>query len=245
MITVASVYRMGGAYDEVYVERLAAGVRRTLSLPHRFVCLTDSPKKNLEHCLITSVIPLKQSWPGWWAKMELFGLPGPVLYFDLDTVLVGSIDDLARWVMETKDVLLMLRDFYTRDRSSGILGWNGDLRWVLDSFERDYANRAAWRRSRAAISMFTGRERFRGDQDWLRFFLPGHSELLVALVQNVVSGIYSYKVHVRGREDVPDDARIICFHGRPRPREVENIPWMKKNWSDSIEVLAGAKERAE
>lgn len=234
MLTVVSVYKTGGDYSWEYVRRLAEGVKRWLKIPHRFVCITD---ERMNDPGIFYIRYLKRNWPSWWAKMEVFDLLGPVLYFDLDTVLVGSIDDLARWVMETKDVLLMLRDFYTRDRSSGILGWNGDLRWVLDSFERDYANRATWHRSRAAISMFAGRERFRGDQDWLRFFLLGHSELLVALAQNVMSGIYSYKVHVKDK-GLPSDAKIICFHGRPRPHEVASLDWMQEFWRTESEQPA-------
>lgn len=50
----------------------------------------------------------------------------------------------------------------------------------------------------------------RGDGDFLRQFphefIPDH-----------VSGIYSYKAHCIG--GIPDDARVVCFHGRPKPHE--------------------------
>jgi len=242
VITVASVYKTGGDYDERYVERLAASVQRMLSLPHRFVCLTDLPRRRLDQYAADEMIPLEHDWPSWWAKMELFGLPGPLLYFDLDTVLTGSIDDLARWVMNTQDTLLMLRDFYRHNRSSGILGWNGDLKWILDAFVEHYASQATWHKHPNAIHMLVKRKRFRGDQEWLRSFLPSHPQLSVALAQDVMSGIYSYKVHVEANGLIPDDAKIICFHGRPRPHEVQTAAWMREFWGASAISLQEDKQ---
>jgi len=229
VITVASVYKTGGDYDEAYVERLAVGVHRMLSLPHRFVCLTDVVEKFRGCPGLDNAIPLQYNCPKWWAKMELFGLPGPVLYFDLDTILTGSIDSLAKWIIESKDSLLMLRGFYKNDQCSGILGWNGDLKWILNSFVEHYANQATWRKQPNAITMLVRRERFRGDQEWLRSFLHSYPQLSVTLAQNVVSGIYSYKVHVKNKE-LPPDAKVICFHGRPRPHELKDSDGVKNLW---------------
>jgi len=228
VITVVCVLKMGGDFDPGYVERLAAGVHRTLSPPHRFVCLSDVPHKIAidPRSHVDQVIPLQYDWPGWWAKIEVFGLPGPVLYFDLDTVLIDSINELAGWVARSKDCLLMLRDFYTNKHSSGILGWNGDLRWVLDSFVEQHASGATWHQRLNVTWLLTKGGRFRGDQEWLRCFLPDHPELSIVLAQNVVSGIYSYKVHVRGNGLIPKDAKVICFHGRPRPHEIDH-GWMQ------------------
>ncbi|MGH8338151.1 MAG: hypothetical protein ACRETL_15305, partial [Gammaproteobacteria bacterium] len=54
-------------------------------------------------------IPLLHDWPGWWAKMELFrpDVRGDFLFMDLDTVIVGPLDNFARI-----DKLTILRDFY-------------------------------------------------------------------------------------------------------------------------------------
>ena len=41
---------------------------------------------------------LSALYPGWWAKINLFApgmFDGPVLYFDLDTMPVGTLDGLA------------------------------------------------------------------------------------------------------------------------------------------------------
>ncbi|MCC7347678.1 MAG: hypothetical protein IT538_09805 [Variibacter sp.] len=97
-LTVACVYRSGGkVYSARYVHVLRDMVARNLSLPHRFVCLTDDPAVETER------IPLVTDWPGYWSKLELYrpGLfGGPVLYVDLDTIIHGSIDRLGQMAGE-------------------------------------------------------------------------------------------------------------------------------------------------
>ena len=88
-LTVACVYRSGGKmYSTEYVRVLRDMVARNLTRPHRFVCLSDVE-------VPCERIPLITDWPGFYAKIEIFrrGLfQGPVLYFDLDTIIHGSIE---------------------------------------------------------------------------------------------------------------------------------------------------------
>jgi len=90
-LTIACVLRSGGDFDQEYVERLRDGVAANLSLPHRFVCLSDVE-------VPCERLALQHGWPGWWSKLELFEqLKGRVLYFDLDTVIAGSLDEIASY----------------------------------------------------------------------------------------------------------------------------------------------------
>jgi hypothetical protein len=98
MITVACVLVKGHVvYQTEYVTNLRAMVARHLQRPHRFVCLTDRPQwlSHVETIQIPTASPLK----GWWAKIRLFdqslGLSGRVLYLDLDTLVVGSLDPIV------------------------------------------------------------------------------------------------------------------------------------------------------
>lgn len=225
MITIACVLKTGGDYDVDYVRRLQVGVAAHLSVPYRFVCLSDVD-------VPCERIPLVHSWPGWWAKMELFKLRGPVLYLDLDTVIVGSLDQLANHISTLQGSLIMLRGFYKQDRCSGLLGWNGDVSKVFDDFYESYAKTATFKQRPNATYMIAGRQQFRGDQEWLREYLKGAgSSLSVTMAQDIMPGIYSYKVHVQRTEKLPQDAKIICFHGRPRPVELDPAPdWLKQHW---------------
>lgn len=89
-LTIACVLRSGGVYDAEWVAKLQRGVARHMTLPHRFVCLSDVD-------VPCERIPLVTDWPGWWSKIELFrkGLfDGPVLYTDLDSVITGPLDGM-------------------------------------------------------------------------------------------------------------------------------------------------------
>jgi len=98
-LNVVCVYKTGRVYTEEYVRKLYEGVSANLSLDHEFICLTDSPS-SVGFC---ETIPLKHKWPGWWSKIELFRPDLPFqacLYFDLDTIILGNIDELVRLAFE-------------------------------------------------------------------------------------------------------------------------------------------------
>lgn len=138
MINIVCVLRQGGkvGYDATWVDKLQRGVQRNLSIPHRFVCLSDVD-------VLCERIPLENvsnnKEPGWWAKLQLFrpGLfDGPVLYFDLDTVITGNLDDLVTTVMSQNN-FLMERDNHFNISSSAILYWNGDYSNIYHEYMKD------------------------------------------------------------------------------------------------------------
>jgi len=212
MITVACVLRSGGDYDRSYVDKLASGIGENLHIPHRLVCLTDR-RAEISGMECKGLL---YEWPGWWSKIEVFGLEPPVLYFDLDTVITGDITPLAQSVADSCDGLMMLRGFYRSDKCSGIMGWRQDMKWLLGRFLEHYAPRAKFGNH---YDMRVNGNRYRGDQDWLAA-VTQKERTPVTFAQDVFPGIYSYKVDVAGR-GIPDDARVICFHGKPRPHEVQ------------------------
>jgi len=56
-------------------------------------------------------------------------------------------------------------------------------------------------------------DRLRGDQDWFHVKMAGQDRFPRRWVP-------SYKAHVRPTGRVPADARVVVFHGRPKPWEV-------------------------
>lgn len=194
---VACVLRSGGHYDVEYVERLRDGVAKHLPIDHRFVCISDVN-------VPCERIVLRSTWPGWWAKIELFWRSQPVLYFDLDTIICGDLSDIA--AQAEKPEFTILRDFYRKDGlGSGMMAWGIDMKSLYDRFfERP--------------SEFIDKYRGRGDQG----FIEDHVDRkITATWQDRLPGqVVSYKVHVRDAGKVPEGARVICFHGNPRPREI-------------------------
>src|SRR4029077_4234365 len=103
--------RAGEKFSPAYVVHLKDMVIRNLdAVEGRFVCFTDRPHELPEGI---GTAPLPADLPGWWSKLALFrkGLfpdGDRVLFFDLDTLIVGAIDRLAAYNGD----FAILQDFY-------------------------------------------------------------------------------------------------------------------------------------
>lgn len=213
MITVACVLRSGGIYDAKWVRKLRDGVARHLTMPHRFVCLSDVG-------VPCERIALKTDWRGWWSKIELFrhGLfDGPVLYFDLDTVIVGSLDAIAAY----PHLFTMAHEFYRPHLlCSTAMAWTGDYSFIHRAFAADPVVIAA------KYDAVTPDDRV-GDQAFIEDCLKGRK---VDTFRDLFGerSIASYKVHAC-QAAPPADAAAVAFHGRPKPHEL-NTGWVPQAW---------------
>lgn len=205
MVTVACVLKAGGIYTPEWVARLNAAVTRHLPIDYRFVCLSDVD-------VPCERIPLEHGWPGWWAKLELFRLPGPVLYLDLDTAIVGDLSDIAAQADHCEFTLL--RDFYRGGDGlgSGLMGWNIDVSRIYDQFAVDPVG---WQqRIRGGDQAFIEQAvNFRGVARW-QDRLPGQ--------------VVSYKVHCRC--GIPSNARVVCLHGAPKFGDMPADDAVRQAW---------------
>lgn len=206
MITVACVLRSGGRYTPEWVRKLQAGVAKHARGDYRFVCLSDVD-------VPCERIPLREDWPRWWCKIELYTpgqFEGPVLFLDLDTVVVGDPLPLAR----TTPGVTMVSDFYwPREGNSCALSWHGDdMAKVKRAFDRNPRGTIMrWDRARGAKI---------GDQGFTFAtmrpvdFFPRDE-------------VVSYKRS--GRNGPPQGARLMCYHGNPKPDQRE-AGWSYDEW---------------
>ena len=116
MTLVACVLRSGGDFDARWVLALLRGLRASLT-DFDLVCLSDVRFRILG----VERVALRYSWRGWWSKVELFR-PGlfdrPVLYLDLDSLPIGSLEEIASY----RGSLAALSDFYEPKKlASGVL----------------------------------------------------------------------------------------------------------------------------
>ena len=130
MINVVCVLREGGkvGYDATWVTKLKNSVDRNLTLPHRFICLSDCDVK-------CDRIPLDTDGDGFWAKLQLFKpnlFNGPVLYLDLDTVICSNINEIIKSVMNEKFVMWLEAD--KQIHSSAMMWWQGDYSYLWDLY---------------------------------------------------------------------------------------------------------------
>lgn len=202
---VLCVLRSGGEYRPEHVTRLRDQV--LVHLPTAdFWCLSDVDVPGVQ------ILPLKFDWPGWWSKMEIFrpSIKGPVLFFDLDTSIVGDLTDIARI-----DRLAIMRDVYRR----------GGLQSSM-MFLPEVARERIWFEWIDRPEHWMQIYQRGGDQAFLeRFWLDR-----AARWQDELPGqLVSYKAHVRkavhkdrefGDGSIPDGARVVVFHGLPRPWQI-------------------------
>ena len=207
-----------------YVRRLRDAVARNLPLPHRFIAFCDAANAVAVAREGVEVRPLDPpSWRGCLPKLYAYspdaGLAGRVLILDLDNVIVGDLTPLARY----SGPLAVRAQFR---------GWpaervpDGDMIGFAAGSETAARLWADATRDPAALEHSTGgRERY-----FLRRYEP---DLWQALLGS--RAILSYKRHMRGRDDIPEGARIISCHDgaakRPtcRPHQLREA-WVRRHW---------------
>lgn len=208
-MTIACVLKLGGHYTREWVYALKRGINRHAeTVLHNdldgseFVCLTDDPG-------VTPLwrVPLKHGWPGWWSKLELFrpGLfKGPVLYLDLDTLVVGDLTDLCSYTGD----FAMLSDFYRpKVAQSGVMLWTPGPH--TEFMYREFV--AGWYDNPGGHR----KPKYRGDGEWIHAHFQRTGVITADRIQALYPGqVVSLKVHAR--EGPPDGARLVCGHGNPR-----------------------------
>ena len=204
MISVFCVLRSGGEYKPNHVLRLHRQVLNHLP-DADFRCLSDIEIKGIR------TLPLIYDWPGWWSKMELFRpeISGDILFMDLDTSIVGSFADIA-----SINQLALMRDIYRPE------GLQSSIMYIPEAAREEIW--AEWiERPQHWMEIYQKG----GDQAFLeRFWLDRASRW-----QDLLPGqIISWKSHVRpavygdesGNGSIPADARVVIFHGKPRPWDI-------------------------
>jgi hypothetical protein len=156
----------------------------------------------------------------WWYKMQLFNSQyhaGPLLYFDLDTVIVDNID----WIwQQSLQYFWSIRDFkYLWNAQS--TGLNSSIMW-WDTRNYD----AVWQQFSNANLGKILRE-YRGDQDYItahvrnaeqRFFDPRR---IKSWRWQCLDGGYNFQTQKYLRPNtgtyVDADTSVLIFHGQPKP----------------------------
>ena len=187
--TPVTVLRSGGEYKPEHVQRLAKMVPG-------LVCLSDVDIPGVP------TVKLKQDWPAWWAKMELFGpaFETDILHIDLDTTVLGDITPFLKAGKTT-----LLGDFYYPGTlASGFMYIHQDDKAkVWKEFIKN---------PEEVINKFKHPPLI-GDQGFLNGVLEAQTWQKI-----LPNKVVSYKVHCR--EGIPKEASVICFHGKPRPWDV-------------------------
>lgn len=187
-------------YGAKYVSELFNGIWDHLACVAdcKLWCLTDDP---LTLPFDVKAIEPEPGLQGWWNKLSLFkpGLfKGQVLYFDLDTMIVGDISGFANYQGD----FAALRDPYFHAQTcSAIMAWEAG---VMDHVYIEWQAMGRPRMDPRGDQQFIGM--IHPKADYWQDFLPGQA--------------VSFKADCMPLGHVPEDARVIYFHGRPKPHEI-------------------------
>lgn len=190
---IVTLLKSGGEYTAEHVALLRKQVMRH-NPAAEFICIGDDDLEN--------------DWPGWWSKMELFKMKGPLLFLDLDTIVTGDLSGLFDVVK--KNPFVILRDVYrgktdVRAMQSSVMGWSGDVSVLYEAFKAGHDK---------YMSLY------HGDQNFIEDYWPLSDPVFF---QDIIpNALQSFKVDVRGRGIHPD-CKIVFFHGNPRPWQQDQI----------------------
>lgn len=229
--------KWGNKFSADYVNKLYNMVSRNLTIPHRFVCLTDNPD-DLAAGIETKKLQLNFEYC--WTKLELFkdgnfAEEELCLYLDLDIVITGNIDDLVTF--KTDEQFIGLYDWYsTRNpffNSSVMRFYGNSATKIINALIKKLEDgQVRWDReydkylgSLDKVVLWEGNTRYGSDQEWISRLVYPKKELKRHCFPD--PWILSYKKH--GRERLPRGCKIMVFHGFPKPHETDN-DYVKEHW---------------
>jgi hypothetical protein len=210
-LTVLCVLKSGGDYNAEYVRKLRDGVARHLTIPHRFVCLSDVE-------VPCERIPLKHGWPGWWSKLEVFRpdvITGHTLYLDLDTVIVGDMNPVASIPYDF--AMLNIREKDTQVGNSGAM-------WLAKPFPDVYERFAARPNFWMDYHRKNAHDRYMGDQAFISDCFQKIPKL-----HDAVPGMFRSYKYDRCQNEIPTGCSVVCFGGTPRPHQAGG--WVRQAWA--------------
>lgn len=214
MIVICCVLRSGGRYTPDWVYRLQAGIARHTTVPYEFVCFSDVPLK-------CNYIKLDTDWPGWWAKLEMFRLIGKALYLDLDSVIVGSLDDICLG----KHQFTMTHEYYRPlFGCSTAMAWDGDYSYITKEFARVDSQEL-----RDYYDHWTPCQRI-GDQAFIEDVVKGAGRK-IKFFRDLFGerSIASYKVHCM-KDGLDGSESVVAFHGSLKPDQLQHVEWVRRAW---------------
>jgi len=137
-------------------------------------------------------------YEGWWAKISLFEpgrFKGRILYLDLDVSIVGNLDEIVNFPAPFGSI----RDWLNPNTiNSSVMVWDaGYADLIYKQFK--YEERDRW----------PG-----GDQHFI-------SANFLSIAKFPPEWCVSYKYHVRETGKVPKGAKVVVYHGQPKPWDLK------------------------
>lgn len=210
---IVACVRSGTKYKTEYVYKLKSMVERHLTVPFRFVCLTDRPEElsGIETVTIRGL-------PGWWAKLYLFNSSwrdSRVLYFDLDTVICGNIDTLSHLYYS----FCICRNF---TQLAGHKSWPCKYGSCCMVIQPDWGE-FIWKDFHGKVNEYMAKYDAFGDQKLIEDLAPNAIYLQDVTPNGFFVGYRDFT------ETKPRGASVLVFAGTKKPHNTK-LNWIKQEW---------------
>jgi hypothetical protein len=212
--TIVLVLRSGGDFSFRDVELIARHIHGKWQSEERprIICLWD--KASIEYDLGNiKFIPLTNEYPGTWSRIQLYSPEmeqyRPFLYIDLDTAVIGSLERIFDLVKDESQ-FIVLEDFWQKGQIATGLVWFPAKSEKISKVWKEFKGATGTRMDAYLRKVVTP------DKYW----------------QHLTQTIYDFKPK-DGKllSQVPTNADIVCFHGKPRIFTVAEgsltIGWVK------------------
>jgi hypothetical protein len=209
----------GGANPIQYVKNLRNMVARHTTIDYDFYCITDR-QIDLDGVnvieLPTHITKWKFNLPKFYMHADHQAIKGRrILFFDLDTVIVGNIDEFLLYGRYLCTIKPFNPTNWHVSTPGGVLSFvGGETAWIWNKVKEQPE---FW------VKTTGGKERLilnrlepKGKWDRWQDILPGQ--------------LVSYKRHVVKGKDI-GNARVVAFHGNPRPHvAARQDKFINQNW---------------
>ena len=229
------------AYPMEYARKLITRFTELTDYEVTAWCITDRPDEISD--IANTVEPPFGAGKGWWNKIKAYDsfYEGYAVYLDIDTVLIKNFDD------EIREAILALESERVKVACvSDAIGWknnkysssmmvlkSGKMQEVFDLFSLETLE--SW-----GIFDYDG-----GDQVWTGRLLDewkagGYSEVYYMDEEYNSKLKLNLKFHLGSKvlgnwkfpSYIPFGCKIVDCGGRPKPHELDYLPYIKKAWHD-------------
>lgn len=219
-------FKWGDKYTDEHVRRLHSMLARNLTIPWRFLLITDRPSEQWD------VLPLWEDMRNTnlcGVRIRAFGKDmaeriGPrFAWIDLDVVITGNVDHIFG----------RTEDFVGLQTAGPPLPYNGSL-VMMDAGARSQVYERWTPEEYASIRAYWGAQGIKSgaqsDEGWIGYVL-GNDEARITRDD----GVYYFRRQLgAGKIPLPADARLVILNGRafdPAKEALqEQCPWIKEHW---------------
>lgn len=242
MIKTVICMKWGTLYSPDYVNKLYSAVRRNVTGDLRFICFTDDRTNIIPqvecHDIPAITLPPRDFVTGWrkiavW-QAPLLDITGDVLFLDIDIVITGSLDELFDYCPNEYVVIENWTQMGQGIGNTSVFKFPvGKFSYVYDDLMKD---------TQKYLTQYRIEQQYiSGKIPTQKFWKP---EWVISFKHSCLP---KFPMNLFKVPELPTDAKIVAFHGKPDPidalcgkwpavwykklyKQVKPTAWIGEHW---------------